>query len=124
MAVYVVSGEFTDVRDNTPEITRSPGEHWVDDADIAHWGANRGQVPTVMFSVDVVPEVRAKAGRAKTTTTTVEGVSGASLKTPEEAPLEGGDIEERLTRLKGLYDKGLITKEEYDKKRGEILEAL
>ncbi len=51
-------------------------------------------------------------------------MSGASPETPEEVPLEGGDIEERLTRLKDLYDKGLITEDEYDKKRGEILEAL
>ncbi len=55
-AVYVVSGEFTEVRDNAPEITRKPGDHWVEGADIAHWGANRGQVPTVLIGVDVVPE--------------------------------------------------------------------
>ena len=36
----------------------------------------------------------------------------------------GRSIEERLTRLKDLYDKGLITKDDYDKKRGEILGAL
>jgi hypothetical protein len=52
----VVSGEFTEVRDNAPEITRKPGEKWVEGADIAHWGANRGQVPTVLIGVDVVPE--------------------------------------------------------------------
>jgi len=55
-AVYVVSGEFTEVRDNAPEITRKPGEHWVEGAEIAHWGANRGQGPTVLIGVDVVPE--------------------------------------------------------------------
>ncbi len=54
--VYVISGEFTEVRDNAPEITRKPGEQWVEGADIAHWGANRGQVPTVLIGVDVVPE--------------------------------------------------------------------
>ena len=56
IAVYVVSGEFTEVRDNTPEITRSPGEPWVEGGDVSHWGANRGQIPTVMIAVDVVPE--------------------------------------------------------------------
>ena len=43
---------------------------------------------------------------------------------PKKASPEGGDIEERLRTLKALFDKGLITKEEYDKKRAEILEAL
>jgi hypothetical protein len=42
----------------------------------------------------------------------------------EAPPPEDGDIEERLRTLKGLYDKGLITKEEHDRKRGEILEGL
>ena len=69
-------------------------------------------------------EARAKAIRAETTTTTVRGVSGAPIKAPEEVPPEGGDIEARLTRLKNLYDKGLITKEEYEQKQVEILETL
>ena len=56
IAVYVVSGEFTEVRDDTPEITRRPGDQWTEGADVAHWGANRGQVPNVMIAVDVVPE--------------------------------------------------------------------
>ena len=56
IAVYVVSGEYTEVRDDAPEVTRRSGEQWVEGADILHWGANRGQVPTVMIAVDVVPE--------------------------------------------------------------------
>lgn len=32
------------------------------------------------------------------------------------------DIEERLAKLKSLYEKGYITKEEYDNKRNEILD--
>ncbi len=57
LAAYVVSGEITEVRDDVPEITRGPGEQWVEGADVAHWGANRGQVPTVVITVDIVPEV-------------------------------------------------------------------
>ncbi len=53
---YVVSGEFTEVRDDAPEIIHGPGEQWVEGADVAHWGANRGQVPTVVIAVDIVPE--------------------------------------------------------------------
>jgi len=54
--VYLVSGEFTEVRDDVPEIIRVPGEQWVEGADVVHWGANRGQVPTVLIVVDIVPE--------------------------------------------------------------------
>ena len=56
VAAYVVSGEFTEVRDDSPEIIRGPGEQWVEGPDIAHWGTNRGQVPTVLIAVDIVPE--------------------------------------------------------------------
>lgn len=39
------------------------------------------------------------------------------------APGEGGglDFEERLQKLQRLYDQRLITREEYDQKRAEIL---
>ena len=56
VTAYVVSGEITEVRDDVPEITRGPGEQWVEGADVAHWVTNRGQVPTVLIVVDIVPE--------------------------------------------------------------------
>jgi hypothetical protein len=34
------------------------------------------------------------------------------------------DAEQRLLKLKHLYDKGLITKSEYEKKREEIIKSL
>ena len=37
------------------------------------------------------------------------------------APDSGLDFEERLRKLQRLYDQGLITRDEYDKKRAEIL---
>ena len=45
---------------------------------------------------------------------------------PVVAPVApaANDAETRLTQLKHLYDKGLITKSEYDKKRAEILKGL
>ena len=43
---------------------------------------------------------------------------------PAAAPPAEQDAEARLTRLKRLYDKGLITKSEYDKKRAEIIKGL
>ena len=42
----------------------------------------------------------------------------------EKKPPEDGDVEKRLTKLKNLFDKGLISKEQYKKKRDEILETL
>ena len=56
IAVYVVSGEFTEVPNDAAEITRGPGTQWVEGAEMMHWGANRGQVPTVLIAVDIVPE--------------------------------------------------------------------
>ena len=55
-AAYVISGEFTDVRDGGQAVVRGPGDHWVEGADYKHWGANRGQVPTVVIAVDIVPK--------------------------------------------------------------------
>ena len=36
---------------------------------------------------------------------------------------EKGTLEEKLKKLKGLFDKELITKDEYDTKRLEILDS-
>lgn len=43
---------------------------------------------------------------------------------PPLAPVEERSVEERLLELKALLDKGLITPEEYEKKRAEILGAI
>ena len=40
------------------------------------------------------------------------------------APAAPVDAEQRLVQLKRLYDKGLITKSEYEKKRAEIIKGL
>ena len=52
-------------------------------------------------------------------------VSPAAVVAPAvpAAPV-ANDAETRLTQLKRLYDKGLITKTEYDKKRAEIIKGL
>ena len=42
----------------------------------------------------------------------------------KQVQVKVGDVENRLTKLKGLYDKGLITQGSYDDKRRVILEAL
>lgn len=51
-------------------------------------------------------------------------VAPAVAPVPPAAPAAEQDAEVRLTKLKRLYDKGLITKPEYDKKRAEILKGL
>jgi Short C-terminal domain len=43
---------------------------------------------------------------------------------PAPAAPAAEDAEQRLTQLKRLYDKGLITKSEYEKKRQEIIKSL
>ena len=40
------------------------------------------------------------------------------------APMAPADAEQRLLTIKRLYEKGLITKSEYDKKRAEIIKGL
>ena len=56
---------------------------------------------------------------------TIHGTASEPEKNVLEQRLQqNGDVEKRLTKLKNLFEKGLITKDEYDKKRGEILEAL
>ena len=37
---------------------------------------------------------------------------------------DGEDVEERLRKLQSLYDQALITREEYEQKRKEILSGL
>ena len=51
------------------------------------------------------------------------GDAESTLKSPtsRNLPPEGEDIESRLTKLKAIFDKGLITKDECEKKQGEIL---
>lgn len=49
----------------------------------------------------------------------------AAVPAPTPAPVAPvADAEQRLVTLKRLFDKGLITKPEYDKKRQEILKGL
>ena len=56
IAVYVISGAFTEVPDDGPEVVRGPGSQWVEGAEMRHRGANRGEVPTVLVAVDIVPQ--------------------------------------------------------------------
>ena len=48
----------------------------------------------------------------------------AGYETSKQASENGGDIESRLKSLQSLYDQRLITREEYDKKKQELLKEL
>ena len=48
----------------------------------------------------------------------------AAAATPAAPAKAGDDAEQRLLTIKRLYDKGLLTKSEYEKKRAEIIKGL
>jgi hypothetical protein len=50
--------------------------------------------------------------------------SSAAMTPVAPAPAKAETLEERLTKLKQLLDKGLITQEEYDRRRAEIVQSL
>ncbi|MCZ6506453.1 MAG: SH3 domain-containing protein, partial [Acidobacteria bacterium] len=64
------------------------------------------------FAYKPPPEPQPVAESAPAPSASTSGAAGAN------------DLESRLTRLKSLYDKGLITEDEYNLKRREILESL
>jgi len=56
-----------------------------------------------------------------------EEKEGSDIEDKEESKTENkedNDTELKLTKLKSLFDKGLITQEEYDKKKAELLSDL
>ena len=66
-----------------------------------------------------------KCVKKKITKNTIEKSKQISQQTKETAQNNNeSSFEERLTKLKSLFDKELITKEEYDKKRKEILDQM
>ncbi len=71
---------------------------------------------------------RVEARTAAVAQTASQGGGGAARarpnaqKTAAENNLD--QIEQKLAKLKSMYDKGLITKEDYEKKKAEILESM
>ncbi len=53
--VYVLQGTITDHRDGV-ETDYGPGVGWPEDRHTLHWLENRGSVPAVEISVDIVHE--------------------------------------------------------------------
>ncbi len=69
-------------------------------------------------------EAVSEARRRRLTPEVCAKLLGRQAVQVKEATPKEGNVEERLTKLKNLYDKGLITKEEYENKQAEILEGL
>ena len=53
VVAYLVSGEYTEHRDDLGEIVHKPGDQWVEGADVAHWSENRGAEPAILINVEV-----------------------------------------------------------------------
>ena len=51
--VYILQGTITDIRDGV-ETEYGPGLGWPEDRNTLHWLENRGSVPAVEVSVDIV----------------------------------------------------------------------
>jgi len=51
--VYILQGTITDIRDGV-ETEYGPGVGWPEDRATVHWLENRGSIPAVEISVDIV----------------------------------------------------------------------
>lgn len=54
--VYVIQGEITDHRGGAEQVY-GPGLGWPEDSETLHWLENRGTVPAIEISVDIVRRV-------------------------------------------------------------------
>ncbi|EIL96473.1 hypothetical protein UUA_17902 [Rhodanobacter thiooxydans LCS2] len=61
--VYILQGTITDHRDGIAT-DYGPGAGWPEDRHTLHWLENRGTLPAVEISIDVVREQADLAGRA------------------------------------------------------------
>lgn len=79
----------------------------------------------VDFVVSKTPPIYYRHG-AGGTASRAPAASGSSQASPASAApkASGGGVAERLTKLKALFDQGLISESEYNTKRKEILESL
>jgi hypothetical protein len=70
------------------------------------------------------PDQRAAATATSTPTVTSQDALPASAGAAKPSTRASPSIEERLRRLKHLREQDLITEEEYNRKRSEILDQL
>ena len=52
--VYILEGTITDHRDGEAPTDYGPGVGWPEDRNTTHWLENRGTIPAVEISVDIV----------------------------------------------------------------------
>jgi Short C-terminal domain len=83
--------------------------------------------PAPAIAAPAAPAAAAPAPRAATTEAPGAGAPAPTTAAPALRPRDPGfadEVEQRLTTLKRLRDRGLISEEEYQQKRREILQAL
>ncbi|WP_198414918.1 SHOCT domain-containing protein [Piscinibacter terrae] len=81
-------------------------------------------VSTASASTVATPAQPARAATAATVSTPSQPAQPAVPATPGSPAAIGDEIEQRLITLKRLRDKNLITEEEYQQKRREVLQKL
>jgi quercetin dioxygenase-like cupin family protein len=59
--VYILQGTITDHRDGVATDYDGPGVGWPEDRNTTHWLENRGTIPAVEISVDIVRQEQAQA---------------------------------------------------------------
>jgi quercetin dioxygenase-like cupin family protein len=64
--VYVLQGTITDHRNGAAK-DYGPGVGWPEDRNTTHWLENRGRIPAIEISVDIVRQEQAQAGHPNTT---------------------------------------------------------
>jgi putative oligomerization/nucleic acid binding protein len=90
--------------------------------EMAGTGSGRQDWLTLSPAASPSPDTRTEEGSARPAPA-VSPPAAPPAPSPAARPAEKG-VEERLLLLKGLYDKGLITEEEYRAKKMEILREL
>jgi hypothetical protein len=107
-----------------PKATQTPNQSSKADSDICRFAlSTKSEAPNWddrSASRNSVNEAK----RRGLTPETCAKLLGRQVVQVKEAPPKEGNIEDRLTKLKNVYDKGLITKKEYEIKQVEILEGL
>lgn len=102
----------------------SPTPDLLAEGGIAYGASNRRDWTIVAAGGIPLPLVVTRTAPAATPAAPVAATPGAAPAAAPAAITPEQDIERRLTTLKSLRDKGLITEQEYDDKRKEILKSL
>jgi hypothetical protein len=94
-------------------------------SDLRNKGAEMGANYVWIDGSDLMGStIYARAFRCDAAPTEAPNLSATPAAASAGAPSPSTDAEERLRKLKELFDKGLITKDEYDQRRAAIVSSL